>query len=105
MSTSDCAAGIEIARLSCGGHGYMSCSNLPGTYGLVTAACTYEGENTVLFLQTAKYLVKAWQHAKDEKEVKLTVQYLNDYVNKKTNVKINRNVDNLILALQHIAAR
>ena len=29
----------------------MSSSNLPRLWGLVTAACTYEGENTVLQLQ------------------------------------------------------
>ena len=29
----------------------MSCSNMPRLWGLVTAAATYEGENTVLQLQ------------------------------------------------------
>ncbi|XP_038208051.1 probable peroxisomal acyl-coenzyme A oxidase 1 [Zerene cesonia] len=61
--TADAAECVERCRLACGGHGYMLSSNLPLTYGLVTAACTYEGENTVLLLQTARYLVKAWQQA------------------------------------------
>lgn len=55
LSTSDAAAGVETCRLACGGHGYMACSNLPAMYGLATAACTYEGENTVLLLQAARY--------------------------------------------------
>ena len=55
LCTSDAAAAVETVRLACGGHGYMKCSNLPATYGMVTAACTYEGENTVLLLQTARY--------------------------------------------------
>jgi hypothetical protein len=32
-------------------------SGLPRIFGLVTAACTYEGENTVLQLQIARYFV------------------------------------------------
>ncbi|XP_073957081.1 acyl-coenzyme A oxidase 1-like [Choristoneura fumiferana] len=61
VSTADTAMYVERCRLACGGHGYMQSSNLPMTYGTVTAACTYEGENTVLLLQTARYLVKIWQ--------------------------------------------
>ncbi|XP_046423229.1 probable peroxisomal acyl-coenzyme A oxidase 1 isoform X1 [Neodiprion fabricii] len=76
VASSDAAGGIEVVRLSCGGHGYMSASNLPATYGLVTAACTYEGENTVLFLQTARYLVKAWRQAISGQDLPPTVKYL-----------------------------
>lgn len=53
--TSDGAMyGIEQCRLACGGHGYSLSSGLPKIYAQVTAACTYEGENTVLYLQTAR---------------------------------------------------
>lgn len=68
---------MEQLRLSCGGHGYMDASNLPATYGLVTAACTYEGENTVLYLQTARYLVKACRQAMGGEALPPTVKYLN----------------------------
>jgi acyl-CoA oxidase len=54
----------------------MTCSNLPTLYGQATAACTYEGENTVLLLQTARYLMKAWQQAVQGKVVPPTVAYL-----------------------------
>lgn len=54
VTTADTATMTERCRMSCGGHGYMLSSNLPQIYGLVTAACTYEGENTVLMLQTAR---------------------------------------------------
>jgi len=40
--------------LSCGGHGYSLSSGIPKIYTTTTAACTYEGENTVLYLQTAR---------------------------------------------------
>jgi acyl-CoA oxidase len=45
---------IERLRQACGGHGFMMSSNFPQMYGVTTAACTYEGENTVLLLQTAR---------------------------------------------------
>ncbi|XP_043284897.1 probable peroxisomal acyl-coenzyme A oxidase 1 [Venturia canescens] len=76
VASSDAATGIEQIRLACGGHGYMGSSNLPSTYGMVTAMCTYEGENTVLFLQTARYLLKAWRQALEGKSLPPTVNYL-----------------------------
>ena len=56
--TSEAAIATDELRRACGGHGFMSSSNLPGIFGLITASCTYEGENTVLLLQIARYLVK-----------------------------------------------
>jgi len=47
--------GIEQCRLACGGHGYSQASGLPKIYVSAVPACTYEGENTVLLLQTARY--------------------------------------------------
>ncbi|KAG5309180.1 ACOX1 oxidase, partial [Pseudoatta argentina] len=76
VASSDGATGIEQLRLACGGHGYMDASNLPATYGLVTATCTYEGENTVMLLQTARYLVKAWRQAIGGEPLPPTVGYL-----------------------------
>lgn len=52
--TADASSMVERCRLACGGHGYMHSSNLPNMYAQVSAACTYEGENTVLLLQTAR---------------------------------------------------
>ena len=46
---------IEQLRLACGGHGYSRASGLPKIYTLTMPSCTYEGENTVLYLQTARY--------------------------------------------------
>ena len=55
----------------------MHGSGLPRLWGHVTAACTYEGENTVLELQTARYLVKMYRQAKDmADDVPESVAYL-----------------------------
>ncbi|XP_046652365.1 probable peroxisomal acyl-coenzyme A oxidase 1 [Daphnia pulicaria] len=72
LCSSEAANFVEVCRQSCGGHGYMSCSNFPRIYGQVTAAETYEGENTVLWLQVARYLVKT----RKEKSGGLSVKYL-----------------------------
>ncbi|XP_059800208.1 peroxisomal acyl-coenzyme A oxidase 2-like isoform X1 [Hypanus sabinus] len=53
-----CSTGVEICRRACGGHGYSMLSGLPSLYGWVVASCTYEGENTVMLLQTARFLMK-----------------------------------------------
>uniref|UniRef100_A0A668A8G3 Acyl-coenzyme A oxidase n=1 Tax=Myripristis murdjan TaxID=586833 RepID=A0A668A8G3_9TELE len=46
------STGIEVCRMSCGGHGYSCSSALPEIYVTFTPTCTYEGENTVMMLQT-----------------------------------------------------
>ncbi|XP_036594353.1 peroxisomal acyl-coenzyme A oxidase 2 isoform X2 [Trichosurus vulpecula] len=55
--------GAEVCRRACGGHGYSLLSGLPSLVTKVTASCTYEGENTVMYLQTARYLVKSYLQA------------------------------------------
>ena len=58
LSTELGANAIETCRRATGGHGYLLMSGLPRLYAATVAACTYEGENTVLYLQTARYLLK-----------------------------------------------
>ncbi|KAG6460353.1 hypothetical protein O3G_MSEX011931 [Manduca sexta] len=79
ISTSDAALLIEQCRHSCGGHGYMMSSNLPLIYSFVTATRTYEGDYTVLLLQTARFLIKAWEQAEAGKPLTPTVSYLTKY--------------------------
>lgn len=55
--------GVELCRRACGGHGYSKLSGLPFLVTRVTASCTYEGENTVLYLQTARFLMKSYLQA------------------------------------------
>ncbi|KAH1183454.1 peroxisomal acyl-coenzyme A oxidase 1 isoform X1 [Mauremys mutica] len=71
-------AGIEECRMACGGHGYSRCSGLPDIYVTFTPSCTYEGENTVMMLQTARFLIKSYTQVSSGKLVSGMVAYLND---------------------------
>lgn len=65
--------GMEVCRMSCGGHGYSQASGFPNLYSNCTALCTAEGENTVMLLQAARYLMKCMH--KDQL-VEKSVSYL-----------------------------
>ncbi|XP_025902542.1 peroxisomal acyl-coenzyme A oxidase 1 isoform X3 [Nothoprocta perdicaria] len=71
-------AGIEECRMACGGHGYSRCSGLPDIYVTFTPSCTYEGENTVMMLQTARFLMKSYMQVGSGQRVTGMVSYLND---------------------------
>ncbi|XP_070533282.1 peroxisomal acyl-coenzyme A oxidase 1-like [Ptychodera flava] len=68
--------GIEVCRMSCGGHGYSCASGFPELYGFATPACTYEGENTVMLLQTARYLMKCAGKVSARDKLPGMMQYL-----------------------------
>lgn len=104
ISTTDASLGIEICRLACGGHGYMTSSRFPQTYGLATAAMTYEGENTVLLLQTARYLMKTWPRVIEGKSLTPTVSYLQTAKQRKGGIFFVTTVTGIIDALKLVAA-
>lgn len=68
--------GVEKCRLSCGGHGFSHYSSLTSLHQEVAANCTLEGENTVLFLQVARFLLKAYNKAQKGQKVNSLVDYL-----------------------------
>ena len=80
VCTNESTQAVQTCRLACGGHGYLNSSGFNDIYGSVTAAQTYEGENTVLFLQTARYLIKAWTQALNGEKLTPLVAYLKNYV-------------------------
>ncbi|XP_013177323.1 PREDICTED: probable peroxisomal acyl-coenzyme A oxidase 1 isoform X1 [Papilio xuthus] len=104
VTTADTAACVERCRLACGGHGYMMSSSLPLTYGLVTAACTYEGENTVLLLQTARFLVKTYQQL-DSKALTPTVAYFKSAAAEKFCDSWTNTTEGIIRGFQVVAMR
>ncbi|XP_077236610.1 peroxisomal acyl-coenzyme A oxidase 1-like [Tasmannia lanceolata] len=58
LTTSATADAIEDCRKLCGGHGYLCSSGLPELFAVYVPSCTYEGDNTVLLLQVARFLTK-----------------------------------------------
>lgn len=108
ICSNDAAAGVEICRLSCGGHGYMDCSNFPTLYGMATAACTYEGENTVMLLQTARYLIKAYgQVMESDNDSKLvpTVLYIRKALERQHYGPFQPDPQGIVDAFQYVAAK
>ncbi|XP_069823070.1 peroxisomal acyl-coenzyme A oxidase 2 isoform X2 [Dendropsophus ebraccatus] len=74
--TEICSNGVEICRKACGGHGYSLYSGIPSLYTKVAASCTYEGENTVLHLQVARFLMKCFAGAQSGRPLPASIGYL-----------------------------
>ena len=73
--------GIESCRKACGGHGYSHLSGLPFLYEDYISACTYEGENNVMHLQTARYLIKSVRQSLKGEKLVGNITYLEDIAN------------------------
>ncbi|XP_075039397.1 peroxisomal acyl-coenzyme A oxidase 2 [Mixophyes fleayi] len=76
FATEICSSGVEVCRKACGGHGYSLFSGIPTLYTKVVAACTYEGENTVLHLQAARFLLKCFAGGQSGISLPPTTAYL-----------------------------
>lgn len=58
FSTWWCTNALEQCRQSLGGHGYSAYSGLPALLNDFAVMCTWEGDNTVMAQQCAKFLMK-----------------------------------------------
>ncbi|XP_062137756.1 probable peroxisomal acyl-coenzyme A oxidase 1 [Drosophila sulfurigaster albostrigata] len=76
VCTLDAAEGIDVLRKSCGGHGYLASANFDSIQGLANAAVTYEGEYTVLLLQTARFLQRQYVDGLKRRVLPPSVTYL-----------------------------
>ncbi|GLU05553.1 hypothetical protein SLE2022_226500 [Rubroshorea leprosula] len=76
ITTTATADGIEECRKLCGGHGYLHCSGLPELFAVYIPACTYEGDNIVLLLQVARFLVKTVSQLPSGKKPVGTTAYM-----------------------------
>ncbi|OPJ71943.1 peroxisomal acyl-coenzyme A oxidase 2 isoform A [Patagioenas fasciata monilis] len=76
LATQYCTSAVEICLRACGGHGYSLLSGLPSLYTKILASCIYEGENTILLLQTARFLIKCFSAASAGQPVPPSVIYL-----------------------------
>jgi len=104
VSSNEAVQAVEILRLACGGHGFLTASGFHDIYTNCTAAQTYEGENTVMFLQTARYLIKAWSQALSGKKLPPTVQYLQNYTQKSGRNNWDSSINGILVALQSTTA-
>lgn len=99
LSTSETAKFVETLRQSCGGHGYMVSSGFPRLYGIATASETYEGENTVLWLQVARYLIKTRMDGSGGQSVAYLIGS-----NLPDNKAVDLSLDGIINLFQRVAA-
>ncbi|KAL3818001.1 hypothetical protein ACJIZ3_003906 [Penstemon smallii] len=76
LTTTATADGIEECRKLCGGHGYLCSSGLPELFAVYVPACTYEGDNTVLLLQVARFLMKTVSQLGSGKKPLGTISYM-----------------------------
>lgn len=69
---------IEVCRQACGGHGYSSYTGLAPLYNDFAVQCTWEGDNTILALQSGRSLISAYLDAKAGKPQGDALKYLNN---------------------------
>uniref|UniRef100_T1PGZ2 Acyl-CoA oxidase n=1 Tax=Musca domestica TaxID=7370 RepID=T1PGZ2_MUSDO len=97
----DSTYGIERLRQGCGGHGYLTAANLGNLFAVSTAACTYEGENSVLYLQVGKILMKVWADVLEGKKLMPTMAYFTECANRPQFPQWTGTWDCLVRALQY----
>ncbi|XP_070533274.1 peroxisomal acyl-coenzyme A oxidase 1-like isoform X1 [Ptychodera flava] len=100
--------GLEVLRLSCGGHGYSQASGFPAIYGVVTGTVTADGEYSVLMLQTARYLVKCVAKAASGEKLPHSIAYLTTKPESKCPAKSENDIldlETLVNAYKHRAYR
>ncbi|KAK0546531.1 fatty-acyl coenzyme A oxidase [Tilletia horrida] len=70
---------IDKCRQACGGHGYSSYNGFPSMYADFAVHCTWEGDNTILALQSGRALISSFLDAKTKgKKFSSATSYMND---------------------------
>ncbi|TNV82173.1 hypothetical protein FGO68_gene6753 [Halteria grandinella] len=70
--------GIDTCRQACGGVGFSAHSGLPSLQADYAPNTTYEGDNTVMFQQAAKLLLKTYKQSLKGEKAQGYLAYLND---------------------------
>ena len=78
-STQVVCDGAEDARKCCGGFGFSDMSGMPQIMSTLVSVPTLEGENHVMYQQTARYLMKAVTAIRKGEKVDDSIQYLADW--------------------------
>jgi len=74
---------IEQCRQALGGHGYSSYAGLAALYQDFAVQCSWEGDNTIMMMQTGRYLIGCYKESKNGITQPPGVAYLNDIENVK----------------------
>ena len=67
---------MEICRQACGGHGFSAYAGINTIFNAYSPNVTLEGDNTVMALQVARYLVKCAQYTFKGGKLPGSVEYL-----------------------------
>uniref|UniRef100_A0A914Y4X0 Acyl-CoA oxidase C-terminal domain-containing protein n=1 Tax=Panagrolaimus superbus TaxID=310955 RepID=A0A914Y4X0_9BILA len=103
--THQTALGIEQCRMACGGHGYSEASGLPQLFTYAVGGCTYEGENMVMLLQSARHLIKIVADIRQNRRP-TKLNPVTAYLYKPTTTKCNfGQITGVIEAFEHISQR
>jgi len=78
MCTWTTQAGLEVCRQSLGGHGYSAYTGIAVMSADFAVNCTWEGDNTVLALQTARALLATSKKALAGEKVVGSMSYLSE---------------------------
>jgi acyl-CoA oxidase len=76
FTTWDTLSSIEECREACGGQGFSSYSGLAHMLSDFSVMVTFEGDNTVMALQTASYVVRSVKQMQQGKKLSGSVEYL-----------------------------
>eukprot|EP00873_Tetraselmis_striata_P045831 jgi/Tetstr1/466095/TSEL_010679.t1 len=80
ICTWDAADGIEKCRYSCGGNGFLQSSGLPRLLTYYLQNVTWDGENSVMALQTARFMIKSLRTSMRGQKLTGSIAYLADHV-------------------------
>jgi len=83
------ADGAEDARKCCGGHGYSALSGLPDIIANLTSIPTLEGENYVMYQQTARYLMKTASSTRRLEKIDSKLTYIDEFYRAKSSGRCN----------------
>ncbi|KAH3748665.1 hypothetical protein DPMN_183113 [Dreissena polymorpha] len=105
LSSDLASSGVDRLRVSCGGHGYSLASGLPKIFTNITPAMTYEGENTVMYLQCARYLIKMYAQVASGQQLSGFISYLSNKPRPHSGVNEALKLEDLIELYEHAASR
>mmetsp|Transcript_3645 Transcript_3645/g.9965 ORF Transcript_3645/g.9965 Transcript_3645/m.9965 type:complete len:707 (+) Transcript_3645:88-2208(+) len=104
--------GLDTCRQCIGGHGYSAYTGLGRMFADFAVQCTWEGDNTVMALQTARYLVSSYEKLQKKEKLNGSVEYLESLprINRQKrtwNVRGRKklSVDSLLDAFRYLLAR